>query len=137
MASGPFTLAQLADVAGMSIDDVRFTLDRGLLQKPRRHVSRPNNFFFHAEHVDRLTLIKHALACGYTHEDIAAFVDPVGLVTCRDVYDVTHRRIEALRADGKSQTREAACLTQLRETCPGVGTRKDCRILETLSGPDG
>ncbi len=136
MASGPFTLAQLAEAVGMSVDDVEFYRDRGLLQLPRRQRGRPNRLAFHAEHVERMKFIKRAPACGFMHEDIARFVDRDGLVTCGDIHDVTRRRLETLQAAGKAGTPQEICLGRLREVCTGVGGRKDCRILETLSRPN-
>lgn len=135
MASGPFSLARLAKAAGMSIDEVRSYRDRGFLQPPRRHRDRAGRLSFHTEHVERLEFIKRALSCGFTHEDIATFIDPAALLTCGDVYTVANRRLEAMRAAGKADTQEAACLSQISEQCTRVGTRWDCKILEALSGP--
>jgi IS5 family transposase len=43
MASGLFTLAQLARAVGMSVNDVRFYRDSGLLQAPQRQRSRSDD----------------------------------------------------------------------------------------------
>jgi DNA-binding transcriptional MerR regulator len=136
MASGPFTLARLADAAGLSFDDVRFYRDCRLLQPPRRQAGRNSTAAYHAEHLERLKFIQRARDAGYTPDDIARLVDPGALVTCGDVYALTTRRLEALRVAGEVATREAACLATLRESCAGVGSGKDCSILEELSGPN-
>lgn len=113
MASGPFTLAQLAKAAGMSVDDVRFYRDSGLMQPPHRVGGRTDDVAFGAGHVERLKFIKRALTCGYTHEDIAEFVNPVAMVTCGDVYATTARRLEAMRKSGRGHIPSAALLTKL------------------------
>jgi MerR family mercuric resistance operon transcriptional regulator len=136
MASGPFTLAQLARAAGMSIDDVRSYRDRGLLQRPRRQRSRTDDFAFQTEHLERLQFIKRALEHGLTVGDIAQLVDPGALVTCGDVYAVTARRLEEIRKSGGADTPQAAALAKLLGVCTRVGPRKDCGILETLANPD-
>lgn len=134
MASGPFTLAQLARAVGMRLADVRFYRDHGLLQPPRRRRGRGDDFAFQAEHVERLHFIRHALDCGFTLEDIALLVDPNALVTCGDVYAVAARRLDLLRLKRDNDTRAMAALTQLIDGCARVGPRKDCKILEALSG---
>ena len=136
MASRPFTLAQLARAAGMSVDDVRSYRDRGLLQRPRRQRSRTDDFAYQAEHVERLQFIKRALEYGLTVSDIARIVDPAALVTCGDVYAVTAHRLEQIRQSGGADTPEAAALVKLLDICARVGSRQDCRILGTLSKPD-
>jgi DNA-binding transcriptional MerR regulator len=133
MASGPFTLAGLANAVGMSAGDVQYCEDRGLLPPPRRHPGRRDRLFFHAEHVERLTFVKHALFVGFLHDDIAGFIDPDSMVTCRDVYGVASQRLEALQTSGRADTREAICLAKLIAACPKVGGRKQCKILEGLS----
>ena len=135
MASAPFTLAELARAAGMSVDDVRSYRDRGLLQRPRRQRSRTDDFAYQAEHVERLQFIKRALEYGLTISDIARIVDPAALVTCGDVYAVTAHRLEQIRQSGGGDTPEAAALAKLLDICARVGSRQDCRILGMLSKP--
>ncbi|HEY4165593.1 MAG TPA: MerR family transcriptional regulator [Reyranella sp.] len=137
MASGPFTLAQLARAAGMSIDDVRSYRDRGLLQPPRRQRSRTDDFAFQAEHLERLQFIRRALDHGLTIEDIAQLVDPYALTTCGDVRAVADRRLEQMRQSGAAETPAAAALVKLREGCAAVGSRRDCTMLATLGRNQG
>ena len=136
MASGPFTLAQLARAAGMSIEDVRAYRDQGLLQRARRQRSRTDDFAFQAEHLERLQFIKRALEYGLTADDIARIVDPAALVTCGDVYAVTARRLEQIRQTGGGDTPVAVALTKLLDVCRRVGSRQDCQILGMLANPE-
>jgi hypothetical protein len=119
----------------MSVDDVRFYRDRGLLQPPRRRRSRTDDFAFQDEHVERLLFIKNALERGLTIDDIAQLVDPAALVTCGDVYAVTARRLEQIVDAGGAGTPKAAALERLLGVCPRVGPRQDCKILTVLSNP--
>jgi DNA-binding transcriptional MerR regulator len=128
-----FTLAQLARAVGMSVEDVRFYRDSGLLPPPKRQRTRTDDFSFQVEHVERLRFIQRALAHGFTLEDIARFVDEHGLVTCNDVYRISLRRLEELRHTGDAK---AANLKKLIASCSGKGGRKDCEILAALSEDD-
>jgi DNA-binding transcriptional MerR regulator len=133
MGTGTFTIGQLARAAGVSIDDVQSYLDRRLLPWPRRQRGRSDDVAYHQEHLDRLKFIKHALACGFTLDDVLQMVNPGALVTCGDVFALTQRRLDCVRKSGGADTIVAARLEKLRETCPGIGPRRDCPIIETLS----
>ena len=130
MALQPFTLAQLARAAGMSVEDVRSYRDSGLLPPPKRQRTRTDDFSFQVEHLERLRFIQRALAHGFTFENIARLVDEHGLVTCNDVYRISLQRLEELRHLGDAK---AAALEKLIASCPGKGGRKECKILVALS----
>lgn len=136
MTLGTFTIGQLARAAGMSIDDAQSYLDRGLLQRPRRQRGRSDDVAYHQEHLERLKFIKHALGCGYTLDDVVQLVHPGALVTCGDVFALTQRRLDSMRNSGGAGTIAAARLKKLSEACPGIGSRRDCPILETLSAEE-
>ena len=133
MASVTFTIGQLARAAGVSIGDVQSYRNMGLLQRPRRQRGRSDDVAYHQEHLERLTFIKHALSCGYTLDDVVQLVQSSTLVTCGDVFALTERRLRQMRDAGSDDSEAAARLKMLRETCPGVGPRSQCPILETLS----
>ena len=136
MASGPFTIAQLAQAVGMTVDEVRFYRDGGLLQPPRRRRSRRDDMAFFPEHVERLHFIQNALTCGLTRDDIAKFIDRSRLLTCGDVYALAGQRLTALDRSGRGDTPAAVCLSRLREQCAQKGSREECPILKALSEPD-
>ena len=135
MASGPFTLAQLARAAGMRLDDVMSYRDRGLLRPPRRRRGRSGDLAYHQEHLDRLCLIGRALDYGFSLDAIAQFVDPHGLLTCKDVFGIGTRELEELRRRLGPDASVAAPLESLLATCPQVGGRNDCPVLTALAGP--
>ncbi len=115
----------------MSKDDVRFYLGRGLLQPSRRRRGRSGDFAYHQEHVDRLRFIARAKALGFSHEDIAAFVDP-GLLTCGDVFRTAERRLRQMKELLGKDAPGVAGLEKLIGRCGRVGSRSDCAILAAL-----
>jgi DNA-binding transcriptional MerR regulator len=118
----------------MSIDDVRFYRDSGLLQSARRRPGRTDDVAFRTNHLDRLHFIARALAHGLTIQDIAQLIDPAALVTCGDVCDLAERRLAQIRQSGANAT--TAALAQLIESCAGVGSRHDCTIRAALAKRD-
>ena len=137
MASGPFTLAQLARAAGMSIEDVRFYRDRRLLQPPTRQRSRTDDFAYRQEHVERLRFIERALSHGLSLEAIGQLVDARALPTCNDDYRFTTRQLEAVRRKSGPDDSMAVALEKLVATCRRTGARRDCHILAGLARPAG
>jgi len=129
MVSGPFTRAELARFAGVSLEEVDLYQQLSLLQPARRRRSRSGDYGYHREHVERLRFIRRALSLGYMLEDIAKLVDSTRMVTCRDVYDATMHRVREAEAH---EPKRAAALAQLAETCPRKGRRVDCPILAAL-----
>jgi DNA-binding transcriptional MerR regulator len=136
MTSGTFTIGQLARAAGMSLDEVQSYRERGLLQPARRQRGRSDDVAYHQEHLERLKFIKHALVCGFTLDDVVQLVHPSALLTCGDVFALTARRLERMHDSGGADPIAAARLEKLRESCPGIGARRDCPILETLSAAE-
>lgn len=130
MRSGPFTLVQLARIVRMSVVHVRFYRESGLLQPPRRQRGRADHFAFQAEHVERLRFIQQALKHGFLVEDIAKMVDDA--TTCSDVQRIAVHRLAELRRGGAPDATIVA-LEKLIAACPGVGTRRDCKILDSLT----
>jgi DNA-binding transcriptional MerR regulator len=133
MASGQFTLSELARAARMSVGDVRLYRDRGLLPPVRRRRGRSDYHTFQVEHVDRLRLIGRALRYGFSLEDIAKMVDDHGMVTCNDIYRIAFHRLETLRRDPNSDDATVGALTKLTATCARTGGRRDCQIFAALS----
>ena len=136
MASGPFTLAELARAAGMSVDDVQFYRDCGLLQPPRRQRGRTDDLAFQAEHVERLRLIQRAIANGFFLEDIERFVDEATPVTCNEVYRISVHRLAEYRVARSSGHPTVVALEELIALCGRVGDRKDCEILVSLANSE-
>jgi DNA-binding transcriptional MerR regulator len=132
MASGPFTLAGLARVVGMSVEDVRYYRKRGLLQPARRQRGRRGDVAYHEEHLDRLRLIARDLTLGFTFDDIAALIS-TELITCADVYRIAEKRLQHLKELAGSNAIPVMTLEQLMGQCTRAGGRRDCAILAALS----
>src|SRR5262245_7884738 len=114
MGLGPFTLAELVQVAGVAQRDAQLYLKSGLLQPPRRLPGCSADAAFHDEHLKRLCFIKNARCYGFTLEDIAQLVDPRALTSCADVHRLTLRRLEAvIQADASDISRIVALDTLL------------------------
>ena len=133
MALGPFTLVELARAVGMSVDDVRFYGECGLLQPPRRQDGGTDDLAFQTDHVERLRFIQRAIAHGLFLEDIERFVDETNLVNCKDVRRIAVHRLAEYRIARSSENPTVIALEKLIASCGGIGARTDCPILATLA----
>ena len=133
MASEPLSLAQLARVVDMSIDDVRLYQDRGLLPPARRSLGRSGDVGYHQEHVDRLRFIARAVIYGFSLDAVARLVDSSTLMTCTDIYRIADEELARLRRLLGPEAPSASVLKELMATCPRTGGREDCRIYRTLA----
>ena len=133
MASGPFTLAQLARAVGMSVVSVEAFLDARLLQPARRTRGVSAEVAFHEEHIDRLNFIKRALELQFAPEEIARFVAADALMTCNDVYLLTERHLLRLRGMADAKPSAVFTLEQLMDRCARKGSRTDCPIIAAIA----
>jgi len=133
MATGPFTLAQLAQVVGMSFSEVRRYEDCRLLPPGRRIRGRRGEFAYHREHVDRLRFIRRALDHRFSVAGIQQLLDPGTLLTCNDVFGIASRQLEERRRSEGPDGRSVVALEKLTAKCPRVGGRRECPILSALA----
>jgi hypothetical protein len=71
---------------------------------------------------------------GFLVEDIAKMVHHA--TTCSDVQRIAVHRLAELRRSGAADATIVA-LEKLTGLCPGVGSRKDCKILDALANGRG
>lgn len=125
-------IGQLAKLAGVGVDTVRFYEKRGLLPAPTRQHSGYRCY----EQIDvqRLRFIRRAKALGFTLEEIAGLLD----LSARRHEDMAEfkqaaeARLRAIDARIAKLQRLRDGLEQLVSHCPGHGTLSDCPILVAL-----
>ncbi len=86
----------LSKAAGISTDTLRHYEKLGLLQKPPRTTSGYRAY--PRESLDRVRLIRNALACGFTLKELATVlkVRDAGGAPCRKVAALAHEKVQQL-----------------------------------------
>ncbi len=123
---------ELARVAGVNVETLRFYERRGLLPKPGRTVSGHRRYG--AETLERIQLIKRAQALGFSLPEIAALLDAMNdsRANCEDVcatVQVKLDHMDQLLAKLRAQRRR---LLTLRDACPHVLPLRECPVIEEL-----
>ena len=139
MATGTMRSGELARVAGVSTDTLRFYERQGLLPTPNRLANGYRAY--PAEALDRVLLIQRALSVGFTLQELAKFLKARsrGARPCQDVRALAARKLEELegrivelRVFRKTlQTTLADFDARLAAT----GAGEPARLLESLRPP--
>lgn len=111
----------LGQAAGVSTDSLRHYEKLGLLKKPPR--TQGGYRVYPPESVDRVLLIRNALACGFTLKELAAIlrVRDAGGAPCRQVASLAHEKVEQLN-------RQISQLIRLRDSLAHTVEEWDLRL---------
>ena len=119
-----FLLAgELAEKAGVSSDTLRHYERKGVLARPRR--ARNNYRLYPAAALDRVLLVRRALAIGFTLDELAKILAErdQGAAPCRTVHRLAAAKLRELEA----RLRE---LQTLRDDLSGIVADWDTRLAQ-------
>ncbi len=136
MPTHAFTIAKLADAAGIGVEAVRYYQRRGLLPEPR---SAGGGFREYAQaDIQRLLFIKRAQALGFSLDDVAELVSLSSERDRRRVREVTQRRLAEIRQRVTQLNAMASGLGVLVRCCERTAPGDGCPIVAALAGtPQG
>ena len=130
-----FTIGELARVAGVGVETIRFYERRGLIERP----ARPASGFRAYPHatVSRLAFVREAQELGFTLREVrdllALNANPA--TDCAAVRGRAAAKLGQLEARMARLARMRAALRELLARCPGRGELEKCSIFEALSSP--
>jgi MerR family mercuric resistance operon transcriptional regulator len=130
------SIGQVARLAGLGVETVRFYERRGLLAAPERGASGYRQYSEDA--VARLRFIRRAKELGFSlkeiHELIALRIDPYA--SCAEVKERAAAKIADIEVKIRDLQKISKALLRLTASCPGRGPVQGCSILEALDlGP--
>ena len=133
--SAELTIGNVASLADVSVETVRFYERRGLIKQPPRP---PTGGFRHypEETVRRIRFIRSAQQIGFTlrecSELLALQEDPGA--DCGDVRERANIALDEVNRKLEQLTNIKAGLTALIAACPGQGSVDECSIIRSLEG---
>lgn len=124
------TIGVLAKQAGVSVETVRFYVQRGLLKKPKCKSTRFKEYA--VDDASRIHFIKRTQELGFTLKEIKNILelntDPQA--TCRDVKRKAEKKIEEIEEKLSDLRRMKRSLDQLVAACgESKQALNQCRIL--------
>ena len=130
--SANLTIGDIARLAGVRIDTVRFYEKRGLIPRPQR---RPSGYrIFTAETVRQIRFIKRAQELGFTLDEVT---DLLALrvsqrARCADVMAIAEHKAELIDEKIADLRAMRGALDRLMESCEGRQPAVECPIIESL-----
>lgn len=123
---------QLAKIAGVHTETIRFYEQKGLIPAPRRSASKYR--LYSDEYIGRIRFIKRAQDLGFTLKEI---LELLSLRIARDSDRVDVRRqvdekISSIELKIVDLQRIKGALGELVSCCSGRGTTQECPILEFM-----
>jgi len=130
----PLHTGELARLAGVNVETLRFYEREGLLAKPPQ---RPSGYReYPPDAVDLVFFIQRAKQLGFSLKDVKELLDlrEVPRATCGDVVVIAERKVADIDAKISDLRAMRAALTKLLKECPGTAPIAQCPIIESLAG---
>jgi MerR family copper efflux transcriptional regulator len=135
--SAPLKIGDVARLAGLSIDAVRFYEREGLLGKVRRTAAGQR--LYDGAMVGRLAFVRRATGLGFSLAEVKELVDLriAARAPCEGVRKRATARLDDIdRRIAELQAMRTALLA-LSATCSGGTAARSCRFLDELARPCG
>lgn len=125
-----FTIATLANAAGVNVETVRYYQRRGLMSEPARP---PGGVRRYADtDVDRLRFIKRAQAMGFTLEEVKSLLKLRTRRSCRATRDLAVAKLDLIDKNILELQQLRAELKRLVDECTANAEDSRCPVMEQL-----
>lgn len=132
MSEHSLSIGQVARLAGVGVQTVRYYEREGLIEEPPRAESGYRQYPQEAPR--RIGFIRHAKELGFSLKEIGELLSlrADSEASCTDVRERAAAKVEEIDARLRSLARMRDVLVELTEACPGSGPTSECPILEAL-----
>ncbi|AMN40048.1 MerR family transcriptional regulator [Rhodoplanes sp. Z2-YC6860] len=130
MKHGPFTIGELAQLTGASIETIRYYERIGLMPRPPR--TGGGRRAFGVESLSTLNFIRRCRELGFGLEDVRALLAlRKAQPCCSNVKSIAERHLQTVRTKLRNLAEMEASLAGLLAQCPG-DTTSECPVLDAL-----
>ncbi|MCS7015841.1 MAG: Hg(II)-responsive transcriptional regulator [Gemmatales bacterium] len=123
---------EVARLAGVNVETLRYYERRGLLPQPPR---RPSGYrMYPPETVERVRFIKRAQQLGFSLREIQQLLqlDSAAWASCEEVCAITERKIQEIAEKIRDLQKIQRALQSLLRQCPRIAPISKCPILASL-----
>jgi MerR family transcriptional regulator, mercuric resistance operon regulatory protein len=128
------TIGQLAALAGVNVETIRYYQRRGLLEEPRKPLGGYRQY--PADMAKRVRFIKRAQALGFTLEEIASLLRLDVADCCADTRELAAHKIALIERKLLDLAAMRAALAALVHQCDTGQTEGPCPIISVLAQDD-
>lgn len=125
------TIGRVAELAGVSVETIRYYQRRGLLQEPKKPSAGYRQY--RPETVDRLRFIKRAQALGFTLEETGDLLGFEKACACAETRAVAAYKLELIDEKVRALTAIRNVLGDLIHRCDAAESEDGCPIIQALS----
>jgi MerR family mercuric resistance operon transcriptional regulator len=126
-----FTIARLANSAGVHVETVRYYQRLRLLPKPMRPARGVRRYT--SGDAERLRFIKRAQAMGFSLGEMSALLQLKDRRSCRATRDLAMTKLQAIDAQIRSLRKLRAELAELLTVCASNTDDATCPVIDRLS----
>lgn len=130
MTQKNFSIGELAKIAGVTIETIRFYQRRNLL----RHPIKPFNGIRHYTERDaqRIRFIKQGQKLGFTLDEVAELLSLEDGRYCREAKEIAVRKLNLIRERVEALRKMETALSDLIEDCTSNTNSVSCPIINAL-----
>lgn len=126
------TISELAKLANVNIQTIRYYENLGILPEPKRTESGYRSY--DADYIQHIKFVKHAQELNFTLEEIKTLVEikfkPEGLG--KEVKDFVEQKIQHINSEIEKLTQIKKSLQEMVSSCSGSMPNSCCPILESI-----
>lgn len=126
-----FPIGRLAEASGVNVETIRYYERIGLL--PRASRSSGGRRLYGEEAVRSLRFIRRGRELGFGLGEIRSLLAMSGRARCADIYELTARHLEAVRAKIADLRKVERTLARAAADCPRDDSPR-CPVIASLSG---
>ena len=126
------TIGQVAKLAAVGVQTIRYYEREGLIEEPPR--SESGYRLYSPEAAVRIRFIRHAKELGFSLKEIKELLSlrADSAASCADVRERATAKVSEIEAKMQSLARMREVLLRLTAICTGTGPTSRCPILEAL-----
>ena len=131
MAQTDMTIGDVAEVAGVGVETVRYYQRRGLVSQPGKAAGAYRRYG--TGHVDRIRFIKRAQVLGFSLEEIATLLELEDGTDRRRIRRIASARLEETRRRIADLQRIERVLGHLLHDCEAHAKARRCPIIAAIA----
>lgn len=125
------TIGQVAKLARVNVETIRFYHRRGLLDEPRKPMGGYR--LYPVEAVKRIRFIKRAQALGFTLEEVTALLHLEAACLCAETRALAAHKVDIIDRKLADLAAMREALVSLVRQCDGGKSCKGCPIIQALT----
>jgi MerR family mercuric resistance operon transcriptional regulator len=127
-----FKIGELAKIAGVGVETIRFYERKGLLAQPPKPYGGCRRYDL--RHLERVRFIKRAQRLGFTLSEIALLLRLEEDLECREAQRIATEKLREVQERLSDLSRIASLLKRLLSECKASQKKVRCPILFSLQG---